>query len=310
MENITKAALAEIKKNRQRALFDAKEVETSLQQNPEYESIRRQLAAAGIALARARSDGQDATALESEYNALLAKKDAMLASLGYPEGVKPVFACAKCQDTGIFDNAPCSCVKKKINEIIKSKLKTSNVPAFRFDNFDASVVPNDTQRERLTKLYASMQKMCAKFPDTKHLNVVLSGKTGVGKTCVFSAVANDLVSRGFSVLFLTAFELNSRFLKYHTSPLSERALYMTDLIESDMLIIDDLGSEPMLKNVTTEYLLCVLSERTARGKHTFITTNLSSGDILSRYDERVFSRVFDKRNSLSITMGGDDLRLV
>ena len=310
MDNVTKQAMAEIKKSRQRALLDAKELENELYNNDSFATVARELAIAGIELARARSDGKDATAIEAKYNELLNKKQAVMAGLGYPDGIRPEFACTRCDDTGVYRGAQCSCVRKKIAEIIKSKVKSGNVPAFRFQDFKAEVVPEGAQRKALTSLYRSMQKMCDRFPQTKHLNVILSGKTGVGKTCVFSAVANDLIQRGFSVLFLTAFEMNSRFLKFHTSPLSERAMYLTDVMECDLLVIDDLGTEPMLKNVTTEYLLTVLSERTARGRHTFITTNLTSDDILARYGERIYSRIFDKMHSLPVALDGDDLRRV
>lgn len=310
MNNVTKLALDEIKKSRLRALSEAKQIENDLMDDERYSAVCKELAIAGIALARARSDGKDASLLQRAYDDLLDKKRNVLASLGYPNGITPEFDCPKCNDTGVYRNAQCSCVRKKVADIIKSKLRTGNVPSFRFQDFKAEVVESTGQRKALTSLYRSMEKMCEKFPDTKHLNVVLSGKTGVGKTCVFSAVANELVSRGFAVLFLTAFELNTRFLRYHTSPLAEREIYLADVMDCDMLIIDDLGTEPMLKNVTTEYLLCVLSERTARGRHTFISTNLTSDDILARYGERFYSRVFDKMHSLAVGLEGDDLRRV
>lgn len=310
MNQILKSALSEIAMSRREALQNAKLEEEALRENEEYSALERELAITGISLAKKRSEGKDASVEQTRYDELVKEKAELLARLGYPDGVKPDFSCPKCEDTGVYRGAQCSCVKKKMNELIQRKLRSSNVPSFRFKDFKEEVIESATQKKKLTTLYKQLKNMCEKFPETKHLNLVISGSTGVGKTCALSATANELLSRGFSVLFLSAFELGSRFLSYHTSPLSERSIYLADLMSTDVLVIDDLGSEPMLKNVTAEYLLCVISERTARGRHTFISTNLSANDILSRYGERIFSRLFDKKHSSAVLLEGSDLRLV
>ena len=87
------------------------------------------------------------------------------------------------------------------------------------------------------------------------------GPTGTGKTCVLSAIGNELITKGYSVKFISAFDFNNLMLKYHTAPLDERSLYLDEVIEPDFLIIDDLGTENILKNVTCEYLLNMLSTR-------------------------------------------------
>ena len=49
------------------------------------------------------------------------------------------------------------------------------------------------------------------------------------------------------------------------------------LIDAPLLLIDDLGSEPMMRNITVEYLFTLLNERIANKRHTviyyFITIN-------------------------------------
>ena len=84
---------------------------------------------------------------------------------------------------------------------------------------------------------------------------------------------------------------------------------MSALIEADLLVIDDLGAEQVYRNVTSHYLLSLLSERELKNLSTFVTSNLSSEEILARYDERIFSRLFDKRLSAVITFSGKDMRL-
>ena len=113
---------------------------------------------------------------------------------------------------------------------------------------------------------------------------------------------------GYNPIFITAQNLNNVFLKYHTAPIDEKSLYSSLLCDCDLLVIDDLGCEPPFKNVTNEYLLMVLCERTAKSLPTIITTNLSQNQLLDRYGDRVLSRLNDKRRGSFIEIKGEDLR--
>jgi len=75
-----------------------------------------------------------------------------------------------------------------------------------------------------------------------------------------------------------------------------------------MLVIDDLGSETKLNNVSEEYLYLVLNERMAKKRSTVITTNLDYEQISARYGERIASRLFDKNNSIVTSVSNTDLR--
>ena len=125
---------------------------------------------------------------------------------------------------------------------------------------------------------------------------VFYGKCGVGKTFLAECIANELQKK-FDVLYLNSFELNNLFIKYHTAPLEEKNFYFSSLINSDLVIIDDLGTEPIYNKVTLEYLYLFLSERTKNNKPFIITTNLSPKEILARYGERIFARIFQNGNT-------------
>ena len=103
--------------------------------------------------------------------------------------------------------------------------------------------------------------------------------------------------------------MNNTFLNYHISFDPNRDQIIKPYLESQVLIIDDLGSEPMIKNVTCEYLYLILNERMLNNLPTIITTNLDLRDILAHYGERVFSRISNKKLSLLINLENDDLRL-
>ena len=80
------------------------------------------------------------------------------------------------------------------------------------------------------------------------------------------------------------------------------------LLNVPLLLIDDLGSEPMMRNITVEYLFTLLNERMAMNRHTVICTNLSPMQVQERYGERVMSRMFDRSRGATIQLTGKDLR--
>jgi len=80
------------------------------------------------------------------------------------------------------------------------------------------------------------------------------------------------------------------------------------MLECGLLIIDDLGTEPTIKNVTQEHIYNVINERTAKKLPFIISTNLSPAAIKERYDYRIVSRICDTKNSALIEFKGGDLR--
>ena len=63
-----------------------------------------------------------------------------------------------------------------------------------------------------------------------------------------------------------------------------------------------------MKNVTIEYLYLVLDTRLRNNLKTIITTNLTPEQVQDVYEDRVFSRIFNKQVSVVINMTGNDLR--
>lgn len=87
----------------------------------------------------------------------------------------------------------------------------------------------------------------------------------------------------------------------------DRSVIFDVLTTCDLLIIDDLGTEPIKNNVTVEYLTAFLSERLNNEKAFIITTNLSSEDLLKRYSERLTSRL-SSSSCAQFKLNGKDLR--
>jgi DNA replication protein DnaC len=217
------------------------------------------------------------------------------------------YRCQKCKDTGWADGCLCPCVKQRLHDELAAK-SGLNLSLHDFSDADMEAFPPEN-REGRKDLYARMKTYCEKFPDAKYRNLFFSGNVGSGKTFLASCIANELLKKGKTVQLLTSFAFGNQMLKAHLAPLDERDDLIAPLLETDLLILDDLGAEPLLKNVTVEYLYLVLNERLTTAKHTVLTTNLSPADFLARYESRVCSRAMDKKSTYRAYMDGPDLRL-
>ncbi len=221
----------------------------------------------------------------------------------------PPYLCPHCKDAGYIDAKPCECLNREYLALIKENSSLTALPKFSFDDNKLSSM-EIPQAKGMSKLYSIMQsKVCQDFERCKWNNFMLSGASGVGKTCLALATANALLESGVSVFYLSAFEFVNIFLDKHThkqTALAKKADYIS---ECEMLIIDNFGEEPIYKNVTLEYLFSTLDKRMANNKKTFICTQLGAGALISRYGEAFLSKFTDKKYSLSVGyITGENLR--
>ena len=68
---------------------------------------------------------------------------------------------------------------------------------------------------------------------------------------------------------------------------------MDTLMDTDVLMIDDMGVEPLMENITIVQWFNLINERQLRGKGTVISTNLNVEELRRRYTERITSRLLD-----------------
>lgn len=223
------------------------------------------------------------------------------------EDLNPRYDCKKCKNTGIFMGNTCDCFKKRRNEEIIKEYQLTENDQFSFENINEKLF-NENDLKEFLKLKNLLEKWCDKFPIVKKRTIVLSGQTGVGKTFLAKCMAKNLIEKNISVCYVSAFEMNNMMLKFHTTFDNQKYQNLIPLIESDVLVIDDLGSEPIIKNVTINYLFNVLSEREEKQKSTIITTNLSIDSIKNRYEDRICSRLLDKKIGTIFNIQGSDLR--
>lgn len=273
----------------------------------QLDALERQLV---LEISKKKTKDESFKNLKQNLETIRQEKKKVLEKLGLKmEDLKPNYKCKICSDTGFVAGKPCECYKKRKNKELIKAFGLSIDKNCSFDCFDTKICKNAKQAENLQKLAKILEKWAENYPNNQKNNIILLGKTGVGKTYLSSCLANELIKRDRVVCFVSAFYMNESFLKYHTSFDANKSSWIEPFIESDVLFIDDLGTEPVLKNVTKNYLYLVLSERERFNRPVIITTNLTLLDLNNRYDERICSRLFNKRNANLFLIDGDDLRL-
>lgn len=269
--------------------------------NTEYKALDRQANIDMIAIA----NNEDTLSHKQSLARCTEQMTKILSIMGLSsKDLKPQYHCPHCEDTGVYQDKYCKCFEQMVNEAFASENKSSIISDYTFAKSNGAKLSPTTRN-----IYEKLQGWCERFPNTKVKTLVFQGNTGTGKTYLASCICNSLTSRQYLVQSYTAFSFNNLMLKYHTTFDDTKPLIMDSVLDCDLLLIDDLGSESILKNVTIEYLFLIINERSLNGKATIITTNLSPEQILSRYGERVFSRLMNKSSAVLLNFDGKDLRV-
>lgn len=284
---------------------------------PEYKALKDRISALAVKSAKAAIQGI------STADCLLAVKDIeqqmeqLLTKAGFPaDYLKPEFVCPICEDTGYVNNNKCTCFKQaSINLLynqsnIKDIVSVENFDTLSFDYYSSNYTDSSTG---LTPL-ANAQKvvdMCREFVRSFPAgdNILFYGDTGVGKTFLSNCIAKALLDEANSVLYVSAIDL----FKYFSASSNfvdnsglDKSAYESQIIDCDLLIIDDLGTE-LVNSFTNSKLFYCINTRLLEKRSTIISTNLTLSELMSMYSERIFSRISSSYKLLKLF--GDDIRL-
>ena len=293
---------------------------------PEYETLEQDIVSACAEEARMRilNPGRDFTQnqdrLRVQIDAIKATQKKLLLEAGFPEDYPELhYVCPICKDTGFFENDLCECFRKAASKLIYDQSQIASIiERENFDTFNMNYYPEAVDPRFGISPADNMRAIldaCAHFIqdfDTKHSNLFLTGDTGVGKSFLTHCLANELLKRSHSVLYLSAFDLIEAFER-HTFGRGdgcEEDFYEDTLFDSilncDALFIDDLGTETV-NNFTVSQLFLCLNYRQEHRKSTIISTNLPVEAIQDIYSERISSRIISYYDIFLIF--GEDIRI-
>ncbi|MDR1928036.1 MAG: ATP-binding protein, partial [Oscillospiraceae bacterium] len=130
--------------------------------------------------------------------------------------------------------------------------------------------------------------------------------TGLGKTHLSLAIAQQVLAKGFGVIYGSAQNLFSRLERERFARFGENTGEAEQaLLECDLLILDDLGAE-FSTSFTVSALYNLLNTRLNRALPTIINTNLDARQREEKYSERVTSRIIG--NYQTLRFFGSDIR--
>lgn len=291
--------IAERRATAQRAYDD---VLATLEGEEGFEESYRRLSSVNFEIARRKVFREDASDLVEEKNRLTDLVEKAFAEKGAVGFGKPNYSCAECEDTGYVDGKRCACLEKERISVNLEKNPVLTTVPDRLKEIDFSFYKDRKGEYVKTVTYVNNY-----FVKGDRAFCTLTGKAGTGKSFVATIAVKEFLLGGKMVSVLNAVKLNKIFLEYHCAYLADKGGIWETLIEPDVLLIDDLGAESVLKNVTEQYLYELLVERFE--KKTILTTNLSLEKIGERYNQRIMSRLSDKRNACVLQLDGEDLRI-
>ena len=262
---------------------------------PPLVEIDRKITACATDYTKRMISGENVKDEMTESLAKLSKqKEEFLSSVNLKiSDFEPKYACERCKDTGFTSEGQCDCFRKRV---VEENFKNSNIGDTlsnqSFEKFNINFYPDVkvdgfpcSSKENMQRNYEKCKKFAENF-DFETKSLLLIGGTGLGKTFLSTCIAKVLLSKGKSVIYISAVDFFKRIEKSRfDSDNTDTILFET----CDLLIIDDLGTEaPSV--YTTAVFSDILDKRIRTGKKMILSSNNRFPDFEKLYGERVYSR--------------------
>ena len=287
-------------KNRQ--LHEARAAECE-QRNPRLSSLSKER---GLVFRQVSLGKLTPAATKSRLGAISAEEKTALIAMGLPSNyLEPIYTCPKCKDTGEVGDLlkqPCACALKKMQERERAGSRINDREVF--SAFDDTLYTNDEQKRQALGMRRFSERYVAALPAPEKPNLLILGQSGLGKSYFGNAIAYAAIDKGVRTLKATAYQCIRSVL----DGIDQREEGVAPYLSVPFLVLDDLGTEPMLPNVTVETFFRILNERGADRLPTVLISNLDRDGLFERYGERVASRMIDGALTSIVLLKGDNLR--
>ena len=286
---------------------------------PRLKDIDEKIKSLGVEMAMAVVNGSNSEEIikktRDNITSLKVEKGELLSLHKIPlDFLEIKYKCSKCNDTGFIGSQKCSCFRQKLidklyqQSNLKEIVKRENFDTFNISFYSSDIYPgeNISPRKNMEKIFTSCLNFVNNF-DSIDDNLFFYGSSGLGKTFLSHCIAKDLLDRGKVVIYQTAPNLMDiiKSAKYDENSNKE---VLDDILDCDLLIIDDLGTEPNHTGYSQLELFNIINARLLKNKKMIISTNLPLDDFDSIYAERIKSRIFGAFTLHKFF--GDDIRLL
>ena len=300
MTNELQRYYSDLREKNRRALL--KRIEECEQKNRRFRSLADER---GLVLKQLAAGKLTSAAAKSRIGAIGAERRNLLISMGLPGNyLDPIFTCPRCRDTGEVGEPRrlCSCALKKQQEamIAGSRINARET----FANFTDSIYPDDEQKKQGLGMKRFCERYVSALPSPEKPNLLILGAAGLGKSFFGNAIASAAIEKGVPTLKATAYQCIQAVL----DGIDAHENAIAPFLSAGLLVLDDVGTEAMVPNVTIETFFRILNERAAAALPTVLISNLSVDELKERYRERVASRMIDGALTSVVLLRGDNLR--
>lgn len=308
----------EEKRNKARSSKE-KRLQEVYERVPRIQKIDEELQKTGISISKALIKGVDdpektIESFKQSLDKLKQERAILLTENNIPlQYLHDNFDCNECNDTGFVSSGQkCRCFKQQLitkaynmsnlaRVLKKENFQSFNLDLFSDQPFDGQVL---TPKQNMMDILNVSEGFVFNFDEDNEDNLLFYGETGLGKTFLTNCIAKALLDRGKIVIYQTSFKLLEILEELRFKNNNDKEKYNL-LFDADLLIIDDLGTE-MTNTFTNSEIFNIINSRLLSNKKTIVSTNLSPKEMMDRYDDRIFSRLFSKFTVLHFF--GKDLR--
>ncbi len=287
---------------------------------PVVRQLEAEIAERSVACAKKLLEGDKSVLdrLKEDLRDLREQKALIIRAAGYPDDYLELhYRCPDCRDTGLVDGRKCHCFLQAQMKLLHAQsnledvLERENFNALSYEYYDdTEILPQlgITNAAYMRRVVAGCREFVRDF-DKKHDNLLFTGSTGVGKTFLTNCIARELMDDFHSVIYLTASDLFDVFSrnKFDYDNAEDMKDMYRFILDCDLLIIDDLGTE-LNNSFTSSQLFYCINERMNMSRSTIISTNLTLARLRDSYTDRVTSRIMSGYRI--IPLYGGDIRLL
>ena len=251
--------------------------------------------------------------VRQENQALRQERRELIANAFPPEYLQDGPVCEYCGGTGYIGREMCTCLAELCRTEQRKELTLLAAGEHRFAEFSLDYYPQQIDPQYGASPRAIMSRIltiCRDYAGNFTVNsgnLLFNGNTGLGKTLLSACIAGEVGEKGFSVAYESAPHLFGKMERDRFHPDEESAQAMAKINHSDLLILDDLGTE-LPGSFVNAALYTLVNDRLLAGKPMIISTNLNVDEIRQRYTPQIASRLQGSFQLLPFV--GQDIRVL